>query len=284
MTRLCPSCEKEILYKTAQSHSVAVKQNKLCVSCSRKKNISEDLTVTCVCGKITTYSNKYNANAARINKSCSSCSATNANYERWKDPEFRARRGKAVTERWHKYWAIPGNKEKMSKITSERNIERWKDDEYRNFMYEKMKLTSTRGICGNYKGFHFRSSLELKYMIEYLNDVQWRSGESKDFAIRYTFENKTRTYYPDFIIGTRVIEIKPTYLFNEPIVVAKSEAAIKWCESKGFTYEMIDPGYYTVNEVLELHNNGTIILESKKLLEAIKEKVEPKTPPSHPLF
>jgi len=66
--------------------------------------------------------------------------------------------------------------------------------------------------------------------------------------------------------------------------VAKSEAAIKWCESKGFTYEMIDPGYYTVNEVLELHNNGTIILESKKLLEAIKEKVEPKTPPSHPLF
>ena len=45
------------------------------------------------------------------------------------------------------------------------------------------------------------------------------------------------------------------------------------------TFQLIDPGHYTVNEIIELHNNGTIILESKKLLEAIKEKVEPKTPP-----
>lgn len=230
--------------------------------------IIKDFTATCECGKITTYSTIYNANSARKKGRCASCARAQANVELWKDEEFRKRRGIATSERLKIYWSDEENKKALSIRTTIRNIERWKDEEYKVFMLEKTRYSLS--FFGNYNGHHFRSSLELKYMIEFLQDIKWISGESKLFAIKYMFQNKVRTYYPDFVVDKRIIEIKPTYLFSDPIVIAKRDAAEIWCKEKGYTYELVDPGSYNLSEIIVMHNSGTITIESKKLLESIK--------------
>lgn len=137
--------------------------------------------------------------------------------------------------------------------------------------YDKIRLNSIRGVFGSYKGHHFRSSLELYYMIEILEkqNIEWESCENDRYCIEYDYESKTHWYYPDFRVGRKIIEIKPKYLWDNPIVLAKAEAAQKWCIEHGFEYELLDPGYYTKQQVIEMHKTGVIKLQSRKLIEAI---------------
>lgn len=103
----------------------------------------------------------------------------------------------------------------------------------------------SRGYFGYYKEkFHFRSLLELSYII-YLeeNRINWQSGEDQDWLIEYKGEfNEDRTYWPDFLLnGNEIVEIKPSYLHSHPDIVRKSNAAIKFCEEKGWKFEILDP-------------------------------------------
>ena len=65
-------------------------------------------------------------------------------------------------------------------------------------------------------------------------------------------------------------EIKPKYLFETPIVIAKKLAAEKWCSDRGYSYEMIDPGSYRLYEVRDLHEKGIITLQTKRHLSHTK--------------
>ena len=233
-------------------------------------NASEFIRKCPTCGNDLYYSTKGNMIFAEVKKrTCKSCGRTRANTDLWKDEDYRKTMSKVRTEGWKKYWEVPGNKEKLSKSVSARNKERWKDEAYRNFMYEKIKLNSIRGVFGSYKGHHFRSSLELFYMVEILDkqNLEWRSCENDEFCIQYEYNSEKHWYYPDFKVGNKIIEIKPKHMWENPIVLAKALAAREWCKTNGFEYEMIDPGHYNKNEVINMHKTGVIELQSRKLLE-----------------
>lgn len=75
MKRKCPNCNKEIVYKTKSQYNDAVKNNRVCKSCSnklRKKLDIPNLTRTCIkCGLIHTFSSKYKLpDGEYICKSC----------------------------------------------------------------------------------------------------------------------------------------------------------------------------------------------------------------------
>lgn len=65
---------------------------------------------------------------------------------------------------------------------------------------------SGRGKSGWYKGFYCRSSWELAYVIY---NTEHNIEIKPCTEIRYyTWENKKRRYYPDFIVCGKIVEIK----------------------------------------------------------------------------
>lgn len=80
------------------------------------------------------------------------------------------------------------------------------------------------GKSGWYKGIHCDSSWELAFVIYHLEHNLYieRCKERRT----YTFENKQRTYIPDFITDDGIIEIKG-YKSEESIAKQKSNPDIK---------------------------------------------------------
>ena len=70
---------------------------------------------------------------------------------------------------------------------------------------------SGNGWSGWYKGWYFRSLLELSYMILVIErfNISWSNGEK----IKITYKNFSginRNYFPDFLLNNKyIIEIKP---------------------------------------------------------------------------
>lgn len=82
---------------------------------------------------------------------------------------------------------------------------------------------SGRGKMGWYKGFYCNSSWELAYIIwaldHNLNIIRNKQSYS------YIWKNKTKKYYPDFLIDDFIIEIKGynTLQFQEKIKQFKTD-------------------------------------------------------------
>jgi hypothetical protein len=226
---------------------------------------SESCIVTCEkCGKEKTYSNKYNARYARVKKACASCSRSRENKNLWKNSEFKTRMTALLKKEREKLWKNPEHRAEMGKVVSQRNKERWaNDEEYRFHMLDVIRLNA---IAGTYKEHYFRSSLELRYMMKLEEEkISWKNGECREFAIRYEFRGHNKTYYPDFIVGKTVIEIKPAYFWDSDIVKAKCKAAEAWCEKHGYKFKMLDPGAFTAKEMQNFAEMGIIKLSARKL-------------------
>ena len=96
---------------------------------------------------------------------------------------------------------------------------------------------------GNIKQIIYRSSWERLFMVYCDRSEQVLSWSSEEIKIPYRFEEKIRTYYPDFWVdmidkdGNRVqklIEIKPHHQKKMKVNIAKCTAAIMY----GKTNEM----------------------------------------------
>ena len=96
---------------------------------------------------------------------------------------------------------------------------------------------------GNIKQIIYRSSWERLFMVYCDRSEQVLSWSSEEIKIPYRFEEKIRTYYPDFWVdmidkdGNRVqklIEIKPHHQKKMKVNIAKWTAAIMY----GKTNEM----------------------------------------------
>ncbi len=114
-------------------------------------------------------------------------------------------------------------------------------------MYGKLpSINAGRGWGGWYRDHHFRSLKEACYMMRLeAEGVSWQSAES--ICIPYVFQGGDRTYHPDFLVGQRLIEIKPrAYQWTENNL-AKQLAAEAYCATHGMTYEVTD---VTVNSDL----------------------------------
>jgi len=99
-----------------------------------------------------------------------------------------------------------------------------------NPMYGKPSpLKSGGGTKGFYRGYYFRSSMELLFMHNcWKRGIVFVSAE-KNFAVEYELNGIKRTYRPDFYLPetNTVVEIKPLYMTKFANNVKKFEAAKK---------------------------------------------------------
>lgn len=94
------------------------------------------------------------------------------------------------------------------------------------------------------KDFLFRSNLERRYaeLLDADNSIALWHYEHTNLP--YFYKGKMRKYIADFTViladgGRRIIELKPKKLKDNPKNVAKFEAAKRWCEKQGWTYEVV---------------------------------------------
>lgn len=100
-----------------------------------------------------------------------------------------------------------------------------------------------RGIYGKFNNLHFRSSLELMYLIYWWKqNIIVKTAETNEFRVEYLTEDGTKkTYSPDFYIEeeNKLIEIKPEKLHTNKTVLKKLKAlknvhSNKNCKLVGF--------------------------------------------------
>lgn len=111
-----------------------------------------------------------------------------------------------------------------------------------NSMYGKPAPQGAgNGWKGWYRDQYFRSLRELAFMVDMdAKGLEWTPGERKELTVRYEFNGAARTYRPDFRVGDTLYEVKPIKLHKTPSVMAKQEAAIRFCEERGWQYELVD--------------------------------------------
>jgi hypothetical protein len=133
-----------------------------------------------------------------------------------------------------------------------------------NPMYGKpAPIGSGNGWCGWYKNWHFRSLMELSFMINTIErfHFKWKTGESKKYRISYTdYDGKQKNYFPDFILNEKyMIEIKPKHLIDSVTVKQKKESAITFCKNNNLKYKIITPTKrLTFQEIKSLVDNNQI--------------------------
>lgn len=115
-------------------------------------------------------------------------------------------------------------------------------------------------ISGYYKDFYFRSLHELAYVVRLdKKGIEWVSPEHTGWYITYTWRKLVRRYYPDFIVGNVIVEIKPPELRNQKRNTAKRLALLAYCKENGYEYKCLYPKMLAKDELRLLYNEGLIV-------------------------
>ncbi len=247
--------------------------------------------------------------AIKYNKICQSCRATEranrlevrkANSERQKgkrtgkDNPFYGKRHSNETihriiECRNKQIIPKGIENKMFGKTYEELYGNTKAAELKNNLSKRMigennpmfgkpsPQGSGNGWSGWYKGWFFRSILELSYMIKVIErySMKWETGENHKYKIQYTDTyGVCKNYFPDFIINDKyIVEIKPTSLMKTLKVMEKVNAGIEYCSKNNMIYKITNIPSLTTTEFRELVDTNKVKLTnrySKKYNEKYK--------------
>jgi hypothetical protein len=123
---------------------------------------------------------------------------------------------------------------------------------------------SGNGWSGWYKGTYFRSLLELAFIVNYLEaqSISYTSAEARAYKIPYINHTGTaRNYFPDFVVGNTLIEIKPKGALNWHDNTIKFNAARDWCTKTGMKFKVFDDTMIdklTSNQLITMYNQGII--------------------------
>lgn len=255
----CPGCGKDQNYTIKHNLMKAIKVNRLCRDCNGK-NHSKRMTGS---GN-PSYGNKPSPDS--IAKGRATYVARGVNIYTPELREIRRKQmsgtgnsmyGRSFYDSWvEKYGTEVADqkliefKSKISKATSGPN----------NPMYGKPSPNgSGNGWKGWFQDHFFRSLLELSFLLLLENkNIDWTSGEI--IRIPYTdFNGHKRTYSPDFITSTEVIECKPESLQKSMSVKIKARAGVIWARGQGLNYIMVDPGRPSFDVINKLVDEGSII-------------------------
>jgi hypothetical protein len=91
----------------------------------------------------------------------------------------------------------------------------------------------------NNRTFYYRSSWELKYMEFLEKDSNISTYQYESIKLPYYYRKDKKWYIPDFIVGNRLIEIKPVYMMNKKRNIAKFSSARLYCQQNNMTFEVI---------------------------------------------
>lgn len=209
----------------------------------------------CDCGNVTSYKriNRYNL-AEKLQSLCKKCNSKIANNRRLETEMSRKCPlcSKILTyDRLNSYTRADKNNSKCFSCRLKR----------KRSPYRLPNCKKGHGICGSYKGNHFRSSYELYYMMFMERfSIRWTSAEKLP-GIEYLGNEKIRKYKADFLINNKyLVEIKPKKLQTTASNLAKRIAAEKFCKENGMIYKVRDLGCFTLKEMFEMHEKGVIEL------------------------
>jgi hypothetical protein len=265
--RNCPICNKEIIHKHYVSYRESLKKNKQCSKCANieRANRPEE--------KIKNSQRQKNKNIG-INNHFYGKKHTEETKKIIK--EFRKKQIIPKGEKHPKYGKkleeIVGIK-KAIEIKQKLSL---KNRGVNNPMYGKPSpMGSGNGWSGWYKGWYFRSIMELSYMIKVIErfGLLWQNGEQKKYKINYYDDNGvSRNYFPDFIINNKyMIEIKPNKLKKTLKILEKTKAAIDFCNKNNMKFKITNLPKLTDNELKYLIENNKIELTSR-YIQKYKEK------------
>jgi hypothetical protein len=281
--RKCSKCECEITYKNKYNMLNAEKKQSKCKSCGLKEVMTEDVKKRMSerfkgeknpmygkFGELNPFFGKKHSDETKKKM------VVGRDYSVYKTDEFRQKisklvkgkgnpmYGKSVYEVWVKKYGkniAETNMSKFKKLQSKLNSGE------NNSMYGKPSpKNSGNGICGWYKGWFFRSLLELSYVVSVIErfNLDWENGESEKYKISYEIDGTKRNYFPDFVIGGKyMVECKPKKLWEIKINKIKFKFAKEFCNKNGLIFKITDISKIKKPYLLELISIGDVVLTNK---------------------
>ena len=283
----CVECNTIINYTMRSTYKNSLKRSKypkLCQSCL-KKGIKNPF-----------YEKKHSKESMEKMLETSKNSIERQKYyEKIKSEEYRKELSEKLKKNppmknnsYYKIWVKKYGQETADKMNKECSLKKSVKGE-RNFWFGKTPpYGSGNGWSGWYKGWFFRSLLELSYMVNVIekNNLKWETGESSKYKIVFTHKNQIKNYFPDFIIEDReMIECKPKNLWQTELIINKSKAAEDFCKKNKLIYSLIDIEKLSHEEIYSLYEKKDLIWidryqkkfeerYEKKLLNNIKNKID----------
>jgi hypothetical protein len=281
--RKCPKCECEITYTNKYNMLNAEKKLSKCKSCGLKEIMTDDVKKRMServkgdknpmfgkFGELNPFFGKKHSEESKIKMH------ENRDYSVYKTEEFRQKISKLSkgnnNPMYGKYFYDVWVEKFGKKIADEKMIEYKKKQSLlnrgeKNNMYGKPSpKNSGNGICGWYKGWFFRSLLELSYMIFVIErfNLSWESGEIEKYKIPYNFDGINKNYFPDFVINEKyVIECKPKKLWKIKINEVKFKFAKDFCDKNNLIFKIKDVTKLKKPELFNLISNGDVVLTNK---------------------
>ena len=281
--RNCPKCDCEITYKSKYSLINANKKNSKCKSCGLKEIMTDEVKKRMServkgennpmfgkFGELNPFFGKKHSKETKIKMH------ENRDYSVYKTEEFRQKisklskgnnnpmYGKSVYDVWVGKYGKEIADEKMIEYKKKQSLN---NSGEKNSMYGKpAPINSGNGICGWYKGWFFRSLLELSYMILVIErfNLDWEAGESEKYKIKYEVDGVNKNYFPDFVINEKyVIECKPKKLWKIKINEVKFKFAKDFCDKNNLIFKIKDITKLKKPELLNLISNGDVVLTNK---------------------
>lgn len=261
--RKCPKCGSEILYKRKYDMLSADKKGSVCKLCRAKLIV---LNRRSYLGSSNPYYGKKHTQKIKQKmvqgQSKFKMSVSPEAFRQSKSRDVLGNKnpmyGKTVYQVWVEKYGEKETKRKWEQLQSLKSI---KMSGSGNPMYGKPSpKKSGNGWSGWYKGWYFRSLIEISYLLKEIESkgFEWESGEKHKYTILYNFDGKKRTYRPDFVVGRDVIECKPKALHSSRLVVAKTKAAKRFCSKRGLCYILVDYPKLTISEIEYLLSGGEL--------------------------
>ena len=277
--RNCPACDKKITYVSQYKLNAAIKRNNNCRSCATPNMKGKNNPMY---GKKHTEEWKSNHGKSHTEEFKKYLSEKFKGQHHSPNTEFKKGYVNPTPHSFYQIWI-----EKYGLEEADRKKADWSQKKSltmlgeKNHRYGKPPAQGVgHGWSGWYKGWFFRSLLELSYMVKVIEKegLVWESGEQKQLRIQYTdYNGVSKNYFTDFLIdGNRLIEIKPKALHNSVVVLLKKEAAEKFCLARGWVYELVTPKMLSDKEILVLYTQKDLKFMDKyndKYNEKFKEKI-----------
>lgn len=281
--RKCPVCGCEISYTNKYNKLNADKKKTKCKSCGIKSVITDEVKKKMSernkgpknpmygkFGELNPFFGKHH-NEKSIQKMLK-----NRDFSVYKTDIFREKislnnlgeknpmYGKTFYDVWVKKYGESIANEKLIEFKKKQSFN---NSGEKNSMYGKpAPKNSGNGICGWYKGWFFRSLLELSYMILVIErfNMKWESGECEKYKINYTEDGVSKNYFPDFVINEKyIVECKPSKLWMTSKNIVKFEFAKKYCEKNNYIFKVRNIPKLKKPELLFLMESGLVQLTNK---------------------
>jgi hypothetical protein len=257
----CKECNRVINYRALNTYKNATKRSKnfgLCSSCLKK-------------GDRNPFYNKNHSEESMIKmiESSNNSESRKQYYKKIKSKEYRDELSKKMRENppmlgnsYLKIWIEKYGEEKAKEMNEVCSLKKATKGEKNYWFGKTPPFGSGNGWSGWYKGWYFRSLLELSYMINVIEkfNIKWETGESEKYRVRFEHKNRKKNYYPDFVLENKyIIECKPKKLWNTSLVEDKKKAAEIFCKENNFIYKLREVPKLTDKEILFHYNCGNIV-------------------------